>query len=253
MRESEYLGKMTIAAPERKKYLSALLIWLAVLFGMALFQNYLRYGHSEKYDVWNSVIYLCITIILFFPFGLLAINRLLNLKAEKSLPLWKIALIAIGTIAMHYISGTVVMHVLGFYDSFFEIKFARQYFGREAFFHLLSLMALTYFVFQRMGNVRMVSGSIGRKELTLQANTISWIEADDHYLKIYAGDFQMVKRATLEKMTEELRPDFIRIHRRYLVNRKQIVGKEKQQRDEFVVLASGQRLKVGRSYAPLEI
>ncbi|MFY0602186.1 MAG: LytTR family transcriptional regulator [Cyclobacteriaceae bacterium] len=244
---------MNLARPSTKKHTSILLVWLVALFFIALFQNYLRYGGLDKYNVWNSGIYFTVTILLFFPFGILAIRQMRQLKATQTSSLWKFVLIALGSILIHYVTGTIIIHLLGFYDSFFEIKFARQYFGRDVFFHALSLAAIIYFVLQEQSNIKMVTGSIGRKELTLQAQMISWIEADDHYLKIYAGDTQMVKRATLERMAQDLTPDFIRIHRRYLVNRNQIVGKEKQLRNEFVVLASGERLKVGRSYSPLEI
>lgn len=228
-------------------------IWLAILFGMALFQNYLRYGHSEKYDIWNSIVYLCITILFFFPFGLLAIRQMWQLGSVQPSPFWKLISVAIGALIMHYIAGSLLIHLLGFYDSFFEVKFARQYFGREAFFHALALLALVYFISQERNLVKMVSGTMGRKELTLKAQAIQWIEADDHYLKIYAGETQLVKRATLEKMALDLSPDFIRIHRKYLVNRAHIVGREKQQRDKFVVLTSGERLKIGRSYSSLDI
>ncbi len=94
--------------------------------------------------------------------------------------------------------------------------------------------------------------SQGRKKITVPTELITWIEADDHYLKIHCSEGMLVKRSTLEKMTAELNPDFARIHRKYAVNKKRVVGKEKLNRDEFLILSTGERLKVGRSYQPLD-
>ncbi len=147
------------------------------------------------------------------------------------------------------------MYTLGFFDDFFNIQYARQYFGREALFHILLVVGACvyiYFTYQKKVG-KLVKGSIGRKSVTIPSEMIRWIEADDHYLKLYTDDSQLVKRSTLEKMADELEPDFIRIHRKYLVNRHHIIGKEREQRDEFLLMKGGQRLKVGRSYQPFDI
>ena len=98
----------------------------------------------------------------------------------------------------------------------------------------------------------MISGMVGRKEITVPASRIKWIESDDHYLKIYTKEYTLIKRATLENMAIDLQPEFIRIHRKFLVNKKAILSTERSQRDEFVVLNSGEKLKVGRTYNPIK-
>ncbi len=236
-----------------KKYGSILFVWLIILFGIALIQNYLRYGHSESYDLLNVVTYLCVTVLLFFPFGLASIILMSRIVLKHSFSVWQFIMVAVGAFFLHYLVGTIIIHLLGFYDSFFEVRFAKQYFGREAFFHALTLAAFSYVISQKRTQGKMISGTIGRKSLMLQADKVYWIESDDHYLKIHAEQTQLIKRATLEKMASDLSPDFIRIHRRYIVNRNFVIGKEKQHRDEFVILASGEKLKVGRSYSPLSL
>lgn len=99
----------------------------------------------------------------------------------------------------------------------------------------------------------MISANQGRKEVTIKTDLIEWIEADDHYLKIHLANQSLIKRTTLEKMAEELQPEFVRIHRKYLVNKNEIVGKEKAGRDEYVVMKTGAKVKVGRSYQPLDV
>ena len=144
---------------------------------------------------------------------------------------------------------------LQFRVDFFNIKYARQYFGREALFHLILVIGACTYIFYtyRKKTSKMIEGSVGRKSVTLQSSLIRYIEADDHYLKLYTEDAQLVKRSTMDKMCSELKPEFTRIHRKYLVNNRFIIGKERKQRDEYVLLEGGERLKVCRTYQPIDI
>ena len=135
-------------------------------------------------------------------------------------------------------------------------SYARYYFGREVLVHLLMLIGTAFFIRHRKGNnssTKTVLGTLGRRKIEVSSESIYWIEADDHYLRLHCEDFELITRSTLEKMTSELAPDFVRIHRKYLVNRKVIVAKERLQRDEYVVLSSGEKLKVGRSFTPVTL
>ena len=133
-------------------------------------------------------------------------------------------------------------------------RYARWYFGKEALVHSLLLGINVYLLKKRSSDTNiLVSANLGRKEIVIDSSLIKWIEADDHYLKIHTTTDSLIKRTTLEKMANELSPQFIRVHRKYLVNKKEVAGKERRNRDEFIILKSGEKIKVGRSYQPLEI
>lgn len=240
---------------ERKFFLLAAL-FLAVIFVIAMIQNVIRYGMSETYSPWRSITYLLISLVLFLAFlpTILQIARQSLASYPRYYGLCATAITIVSILAFYLCSG-LLMYTLGFFDDFFNIQYARQYFGREALFHILLVVGACvyiYFTYQKKVG-KLVKGSIGRKSVTIPSEMIRWIEADDHYLKLYTDDSQLVKRSTLEKMADELEPDFIRIHRKYLVNRHHIIGKEREQRDEFLLMKGGQRLKVGRSYQPFDI
>lgn len=247
--------RMINAKSEFSRFIIYSSIFLLIIFLILMGQNVLRYSSSDHYNPARSILYLAFSVLFFIP--LVPIAYSLGRKALMRTPgsYWIIAaLLSISTLFIFLLTSNTALYLAGYYDRPIDILYIRRYFGREALFHLLLLVTCFYFIKTRtLGQLKVVSGTVGRKEITISANLIRWIESDDHYLKIHTEESSLMKRTTLEQMAEELKPNFIRIHRKYLVNKDQIVGKEKQQRDEFVILKSGERLKVGRSYRPLAI
>lgn len=241
----------------KRRYIIYGSLFLLVASCVALLQNFIRYGAYEGYDLIDSIVYLIVTL-LGFTLLLPLIYRCINFGVGKYRKYYTIYVLVLSTISvcMYYVLASVTIHFLGFYDSFFSEQYARYYFGREALIHLTMMIVsgfiLYVFPFSENGVGKRISAAIGRKEITIFTKDIQWIEAYDHYLKIHTSSDSLLKRSTLEEMTKELKPEFIRIHRKYLVNKAQIVRKEKQHRDEFVILQSGDKLKVGRSFSPLE-
>lgn len=235
-------------------------LWLSIaffaLFVITMAQNVIRYGMHDTYNPWRSITYLLISLMLFLP-----LLPLLFWGMKKMFLLfpkhfwWMGGLTALLGVGLHYALSSVVIHTLSFYDSFFAIKYARQYFGREALYHLLTLIATAIYIYYRFKIIdpKMISGTFGKKAMTIRMDQIRWIEADDHYLKIHTGEKTLLKRYTLGKMAEDLQPEFIRIHRKYIVNKQMIVGIQKEKRDQFILLNSGEKLRVGRSYQPIQL
>jgi hypothetical protein len=85
--------------------------------------------------------------------------------------------------------------------------------------------------------------------LAALAPSIAWIEAADNYVALHIGERAVMRRMTMRDAEDVLGPrGFIRIHRRYLVNRNCIAaicaGTE-----PLIRLDSGTELPVGRSFA----
>ena len=241
---------------EEKRYFLITTGMFLFFFVIALVQNIIRYGIHETYNPWNSVLYLIFSLLLFLPIlPFLFIAFLVVQKNRREFYWWWAIGISIIAIGIHYLISSILIHFCGFYDDYFSANYARQYFGREALFHVIIVgVTLFYVYYLRMKpGIKMISGMIGRKEIILKSDEINWIETDDHYLKIYAKQATLIKRYTMDKIAEELKPDFIRIHRKYLVNKARIVGTQKVKREEFVLLDSGEKLKIGRSFKPLPL
>ncbi len=96
---------------------------------------------------------------------------------------------------------------------------------------------------------RLVIKSSGRV-VFLKSEEIDWVDAAGNYVRLHAGKENHMLRETMGRLEERLDPEqFIRIHRSTIVNVERI--KELQQQfhgDYLVVLHSGQRLTLSRSY-----
>jgi len=96
---------------------------------------------------------------------------------------------------------------------------------------------------------RLVIKSSGRV-VFLKVDDIDWVDAAGNYVKLHAGGESHLLRETMSRLEERLDANkFIRIHRSTIVNIECI--KELQQQfhgDYLVVLKSGQRLTLSRSY-----
>ena len=83
-------------------------------------------------------------------------------------------------------------------------------------------------------------------ELSEIAAAIDWVEAADNYVQLHSGQTVNLKRMTMQEAARSLQGHgFVRIHRRYLVNRARIahVG------DRVMRLSSGQELPIGSAFA----
>lgn len=84
----------------------------------------------------------------------------------------------------------------------------------------------------------------------LKVDEIDWIDAAGNYVKIHAGSESLLLRDTMGRIEQRLDPRlFMRIHRSTIVNVERI--RELQQQfhgDYVVVLKTGQRLTLSRSY-----
>ena len=255
--ENGYIYRMkrqvTTFSIDRKSF-SFCLIYLFSI-GLVLFiQNYIRYGYYAEYTPWPTIRYLFIGFILFLLF-LPGFHKLMeHIRKEYYRQFWVFVALSIGLlILIYYTFSSGLMYLLNYKDSFFSESYARFYFGRVVVFHILLLIFLSAYVFYKnKGAVaKQITGTLGRKKITIKATMARWIEADDHYLRIHLDEGIMLKRSTLDQMTKELNPEFVRIHRKYLVNKDLVIGREKNKRDEYLILTTGERLKVGRSYSPI--
>ena len=219
-----------------------------------MLQNYIRYGANPGYDPSIAYVYLSVSVLGFLPFVFIAYFSALRLgqlpESRYILFCFTLILAIIGTF---FIVSNIALHSLGYFDHWISARYARWYFGKEALFHIVLLSAVIYTMRKSAKKEKVIVAVHGRKEVIIKADVIEWIESDDHYLRIHTRDQSLMKRTTMEKMAAEFQPDFMRVHRKHIVNKQEVMRKEKAGRDVFLVLRTGVKVKVGRSYQPLEV
>ncbi|MEM1202749.1 MAG: LytTR family DNA-binding domain-containing protein [Acidobacteriota bacterium] len=96
---------------------------------------------------------------------------------------------------------------------------------------------------------RLVVKTSGRV-VFIKVDDIDWVDAAGNYVRLHLGSENHLLRETMSRLEERLDPQkFLRIHRSTIVNIERI--RELQQQfhgDYLVVLKSGQRLTLSRSY-----
>ena len=236
---------------ERRFYVLSIAL-LVILFGITLVQNMIRYSHHDSYNIWTSVVYLCFSILFFVPFLMLCLRILKGIQSRFEKLFWPLTfLTALTCLAVFYVVSNVLLHSFGYFDYYVDADYAGYYFGREALYHLLFILGTGVYVFTSKTGTKTIKVFKGRKSVTLAIELVQWIEVEGHYLNFHSEKDTYIKRITLGELAKQLHPDFIRIHRKYMVNKNGIVAVEKDGRDEFILLSSGKKLKIGPSYKPI--
>lgn len=240
------------AIQSEKRFYFLSIILLIVIFIITLIQNIIRYSNHSSYSVWVSIVYLCVSVLLFIPFIVLTLRLQKEIKKKYTKWFWLfVSCTTILSLLIFYVLSNIILHTFGYFDYFIDSEYARYYFGREALYHLLLILASAAYVYNLKNKTKTIQVYKGRKLITIGLELIEWIEAEGHYLNFYSEAGTFIKRDRLGILAEQLQPDFVRIHRKYIVNKSQIIAKEKDKRDEYIVLSSGKRLKIGQSFKPI--
>jgi two-component system LytT family response regulator len=87
-------------------------------------------------------------------------------------------------------------------------------------------------------------------ELGAIAKAIDWVEAADNYIELHVGGRTVMRRMTMRDAERALSGrGFVRIHRRFLVNRNRISALEGGPAAQAVKLGCGTELPIGRAFA----
>ena len=89
------------------------------------------------------------------------------------------------------------------------------------------------------------------EDLSALAPSIDWVAAADNYVELHVSGRTVIRRMTMREAERALaRHGFVRIHRRFLVNRARIASIGADDRPQSVRLSGGGELPVGRAFAP---
>jgi DNA-binding LytR/AlgR family response regulator len=114
-----------------------------------------------------------------------------------------------------------LLFVLGFSSSPFNESFVEKYITGTAVLHL-SIYWLAQFIYWRPEinekDSRRIKVIDGATQVFVQHSDIAWIESADHYLEIATENRKYLLRSTMSRIAASLPPEFIRIHRRYVIH-----------------------------------
>lgn len=82
-------------------------------------------------------------------------------------------------------------------------------------------------------------------------NAPLYLEADDHTVKLVFADHVVLKRTKLSEAARQWASSGMRVHKSFWVNASQIQSRERSGRQLVLVLKSGHRIPVGRSFEKL--
>lgn len=243
---------MQFIGSEKRFYFLSIVL-LILIFGITLGQNMIRYSHHSSYSIWTSITYLCVSILLFIPFIIVCLQFQKRIKKKYAKKYWLLNIsLAVIVLLVFYLLSNIILHSVGYFDNYIDSDYARYYFGREALYHLFFVLASAIYISNQKSQKQTIEVYKGRKLVTISLDTIHWIEAEGHYLNFYTETEKYIQRNRIGLLAKQLKPDFIRIHRKYVVNKSQIFTKEKEKREEYIVLNSKKRLKIGQSFKPIK-
>ncbi|KQC29083.1 LytR/AlgR family response regulator transcription factor [Flagellimonas eckloniae] len=243
---------MQFIANEKRFYFLSIAL-LTLIFIITLVQNIIRYSHHSSYSIWTSIIYLSVSVLLFIPVIVLGLQIQKKIKNSYKKWYWILNIgFALLVLLLFYVLSNVILHSLGYFENYIDSDYARYYYGREALYHLFFVLASAAYVYFQKSQKQTIEVYKGRKLVTIPLEMIHWIEAEGHYLNLYTQTEKYLQRNRIGVLAKQLHPDFIRIHRKYIVNKNQIFAMEKEKREEYIVLKSKERLKIGQSFKPIE-
>lgn len=93
---------------------------------------------------------------------------------------------------------------------------------------------------------KVIKNHIVLKDKTkIYINDLLYVKAEDHYIRLFIADNKNhFVRGRLSDLETELPPNFIRIHRSYIINRNYV----KSFSGDQIQLINGERIPIGRTY-----
>ncbi|MDN5200866.1 LytTR family DNA-binding domain-containing protein [Fulvivirgaceae bacterium BMA10] len=225
---------------------------LSILFVVFMIQNYFRYGSGANYNIGRSLTYFSVTIFLFLPVVYL-INRFSQWLIQKgsSYPWAWHVLFSFTVLLLYALIINMILYILDFSSFPVDVKFFRSYFTRIANIHFVLYWGVVLYGKYRIKKEQIgkfISAYNGKSKVICKLDTILWIESYDHYVKLHTLDEQLIKRASISKLSDSLDKNFVRIHRRYIVNTRFVQRVYKEHRDTFVMLENKTKLKISKTY-----
>ncbi|WP_350213790.1 LytTR family DNA-binding domain-containing protein [Gracilimonas sp.] len=144
----------------------------------------------------------------------------------------------------------VVLYLLNFSTSLISENFFWKYLTGIVQVHLTLYLFVHFYrhkTSQQTNAPKFIQAAKGSTTYTVKITDISWIESYDHYVKLHTAEGVFLRRDTMKNILTDLGNDFVRIHRKFIVNKHFVKRTEKKEGKTFIVV-NDKKLKVSNSY-----
>jgi hypothetical protein len=195
---------------------------LSIAVVLVWFQRFFEYGQSPHYQAIRSIVFNVVTIL---PFALLIWvgHHLLSRWNRGSGFVWLFSVFLSGlvSVCIYMVLINPVLFFLGLSFSPFNEVFFEKYLTGAAALHV-SVYWLVQVIYRRPETNKKTSQRIevmdGATHVFIQHSDIAWIKSADHYLELATDNRKYLLRSTMFEIEAKLPPEFIRIHRRYIIH-----------------------------------
>lgn len=261
-------GNLSLSKQVKFTSLAGLVTTLVALIVLA--QNYYKYAAVvEDYSVRLSLIY---NLIVYSTYALatpliLRLTDMIRLREGKWY--WRFSAhlgISIVLALMHMLFCNLFLFAIDLSSTPIFPRFITKYLTNVIHIHLMIYWAIVLLVTfyrdlypgEKQAKVsddnllsRFTIKENGRV-FHVDFNAVYWIEAQDHYQKLHTFTGSHLIKDSMKNLEASLPDDvFKRAHRSYFVNTQHIdalVKKPEEQKGEFLELANGASLKLGKAY-----
>lgn len=211
-------------------------------------QKFFVFGGNEQYQVLRSALY---NFLIFVPFGFWIIpsikfqERITRIKKRPYT--LKIIILTLGLLISYPFVINIILFTIGLSSELLSSSFLTKYFTGVIQVHIsvLLLIQLLFYLSEKRHRTQESVSQSKQSDLGL-SSAVLWIESFDHYAKIHYKERTTLERISLKKLEERLPENFIRIHRKYIVNLEG-AGKLYRKKRVLYLEINGVSLRVSRS------
>lgn len=233
-----------LITPRSLILISGVILILAAL--IATTQKFFQFRAYPDYLLYRSLLF---NFIVFVPFTLfIDLHKKFN---SSNIKLFWLSLIGSGILFLIFYSVSIN---LGLYLADFSSQPLSRDFLLKYFSGVVQIHLSLYFFIQLLLTVKNRSEEKTRDIknvseptfLSHKIKSIQWIEAYDHYIKIYTDEGRFIERGSMKDAEASLPDNFIRTHRKYIVNMDYAEGTNRKN-NSLQVLIGKKKLNVSRS------
>jgi len=222
---------------------------LLAVCGSMIVQKWVRYGGSEHYDLWLSIVYNVTTIL---PFIVCLLLALVVAKATRRYSQkWRFVLASLTgliTLFLYVVAVSAMLYLMGLATSWISAPFISKYVSGLGHLHLALYLAVHYLLAEP-SKERAASSDHSGELFGMAVAEVVRIESAGHYVWIHTRTARSLQRARLADLEAKLPASFLRVHRGHLVNQKHITGIIKRGRKTHLDVA-GDRIPVSLRHRP---
>lgn len=224
----------------------------AVLMGIwviVVFQKYAQYAAHPDYSISASLLFNLVTIVPFLACIFLAIR--FSGVTGRFRPATRLLLasgLALILFSAYILTMNAILFLMGLASGIWSTSFVSKYLSTVVHAHVAVYVTVQVLAFpgRQIQKTAPLSKPAPAAVPEIET-TILWIESADHYLRFHTTGGTTLERGTMKQLVGTLPSNFVRIHRKHIVNADVVTGIERNGSVVYVKVAD-HKLRVSHSY-----